>query len=458
MTDDQGCDQHSSYLCDQVRDGMPFLASMPGNDWYVARQARTHNSLCCPNRGTTLTGQTSLHNGILGNSSCKDFDEREYLPVALQRAGYSTGHFGKFLNCYPNAHWKERADGTWPIPAGWDRFVGHIGTPSYYAFDVVDDGVDYIVPNTGPNSYEPYWFRDQLIEWVDQQNGPWFAYYTPFGPHSPSDVAPGYTTSMSKVTPDIPNFREGCPGAFDPSNADKPSFYQSRACTGSRGNGKGAQWGVDQAFKSIYQHLAALGQLENTVILFLSDNGMALGSHRLTGKECAYEVCHTIPFMLKVPGMPGGTLERMVSNLDITPTLLELAGGSTTRLPDGLSLLPLLSDPNVPWRDDQFLWNQAERYRAIRDDCAVRNPCWLYVEYMNGERELYDLQTDPFQLNQLLPNSVTGYPGDPAWTDPANPLLLELEARLAAAYVQGGGGVWPDCKPGSSRCLPASAG
>jgi arylsulfatase A-like enzyme len=436
---------------------MPYLASLPGGDWYVARQARTHNSVCCPNRGTVLTGQTNLHNGILGNSQCGKFSENEYLPVALKRAGYATGHFGKFLNCFPSSHWKQRADGSWPTPKGWDHFVAHHGTPRYYDFDVVDNGAYHTVTNTGPETYEPYWFADRLTRWVDEQDGPWFAYFTPFGPHSPAHSGPGYDTTMSSPTPDLPNYNEGCAGAFDPSIADKPSFLADEPCThtANRSNAKGAQWGVDQAFRTIHQHLASLGQLENTVILYLSDNGMALGSHRWPAKTCAYEECHTIPFMLRVPGFPGGTIERMVSNMDVTPTLLQIAGATTTRPPDGLSLVPLLTDPNAEWRADQFLWSVGMKYRAIRDDCAVRNPCWLYVEYMNAERELYDLSADPYQLTQLLPNAATGYAGQPGWEDPANPVLLELQARLAAAYTQGGGTVWPDCKAGTSGCIPA---
>ena len=378
---------------------------------------------------------------MLGNSQCSGFSDAEYLPVALQRAGYVTGLFGKFLNCYPSAMWPQKADGSWLVPNGWDRWVAHKDTPKYYDFPVIEDGVEVFVSGSAPQNYEPYWFRDRLVDWVDQQSEPWFAYFTPFGPHSPRDKAPGYSPSMSGPTPDLPNYNEGCPGAFDPSIADKPSSVQGKACLAAHGraNAKGAQWGVDQAFKSIYEHLDATGQLDNTVILFVDDNGVALGSHRISGKTCAYDECHAIPFMIKVPGLPGGDIERMISNLDVTPTLLELAGGSTTRPQDGQSLVPLLLDPSTPWREDQFLWNGSEKYRSVREDCAVRNPCYWYTEYEDGQRELYELHSDPFQLTQLLPNPVTGYPGQAGWNDPSNPTLVGLKARLATIYAQGAG-------------------
>jgi arylsulfatase A-like enzyme len=142
--------------------------------------------------------------------------------------------------------------------------------------------------------------------------------------------------------------------------------------------------------------------------------------------------------------------------MDVMPTLLELVGGSTTRPPDGLSLVPLMLDPDAPWRDEQFLWNSAEKYRAIRDDCAVRNPCYWYAEYEDGQHELYELNSDPYQLMQLLPNAVTGYEGQPGWTDPQNPVLVALKARLAAAYAEGGGVNWPPCKVTSKKCTPTS--
>jgi membrane-anchored protein YejM (alkaline phosphatase superfamily) len=286
--------------------------------------------------------------------------------------------------------------------------------------------------------------RSWLTSLEADDDTPWFAYYSPYGPHAPGTACPGCSESQVGATPDLPNFKEGCPGAPDPSVFDKPSFIQAAKCTGpGRTNGKLAQLGVDNAFRDLYDHLTALGELDDTVILFMSDNGMALNSHRVNAKTCAYEECHTIPFMLKMPGSPGGDIERMISNLDVYSTLLDIARGTVQRPQDGMSILPLLSDPEAPWRTEQFLWNKQEQYRALREDCAVRNPCWLYVEYENGERELYDLHTDPYQLDQLLPNPTTGYAGVAGWEDPDHPTVVSLRTRLADLYAAGGGTRWP---------------
>ena len=288
------------------------------------------------------------------------------------------------------------------------------------------------------------------LETNDQQ--PWLTYFTPFGPHAPGSACPDPDCTSAIVPPrppNLPNFLEGCPGAADPSIADKATFAADGSCSnpGRGGNAPLAQLGVDRAFQRLYNHLVQLGEIDNTIILFVSDNGMALGSHRIADKTCPWDGCHTVAFMLRLPGQPGGDIHRMVSNLDVYSTLAELAGAPILRPQDGMSIVPLITNPNAPWRNDQFLWNGKgdDAYRTLREDCAAPghlppNPCRVFIQFEDGQEELYDLNVDPFQLTNLVSNAVTGYVGQ---LEPQDPVVVDMRTRMLAAFEAAGGGKWP---------------
>jgi N-acetylglucosamine-6-sulfatase len=442
MSDDQGCDQHYTPQCDLVKHNMKFLASEPGGHWITSMQSRAHGSLCCPNRASVLTGQTSAHNKQWENGNM-GLNESETLATAMKRAGYSTGLFGKYLNTYKGPR----------VPAGWDRWIAHSGTPGYYNFDVWDNATTgsttntkYVVPKTDNESYEAYWLSTKMNQWVNQQSSagkPWMAFFTSYAPHSPggstTDIVAGERTKP-KV---LPNAKEGCLGGVDPSIADKPSFVQANKCIAANRTGAAkAQVSLDHAFKRVYNNLVSTGQLDNTIIIYMGDNGMAMGSHRINGKQCAYEECHTVPLMMRIPGHAAGTLSRMISNIDIMPTILEWTGATTTLQMDGKSIVQLLNGNQEGWREEQYLHNGdparpfPEDYDTVRDDCIVRNPCMIYTEYANGEREMYNLTTDPFQLTNLLPNPVTGYAGQPGWDD-NHPQVQRMKQSLASHKASG---------------------
>ena len=182
---------------------------------------------------------------------------------------------------------------------------------------------------------------------------------------------------------------------------------------------------IDRAVGSVVDTLRADGRLESTWFVFMSDNGFSLGEHRFAhGKTCGYEECVRVPLVIVPP--PGRVTEfgaprvdpRLTPNIDIAPTLAELTGAVPDRALDGVSILPLLADPQTAWRTEGMLelW-------ADDDDVAfqgLRVDGWKYLRYENGERELYDLQADPYELNNLA-----------ASPDQAA-RLAELSARLDA--------------------------
>jgi arylsulfatase A-like enzyme len=187
---------------------------------------------------------------------------------------------------------------------------------------------------------------------------------------------------------------------------------------------------VDEGVEQIINALEANGELENTFIIFTSDNGYRLGQHRfLNGKGDAYEEDIRVPLLVRGPGVrEGASLDQMALNIDFAPTIAELAQATPGRAMDGRSLTPLLvsdTHPSHNWRKD-FL---VEIYRVPAQNAppakALRTRHELYVEHADGFRELYDLRADPYQLNNVFSSADKGH-------------VKQLSERLAELLVSGG--------------------
>jgi MYXO-CTERM domain-containing protein len=188
---------------------------------------------------------------------------------------------------------------------------------------------------------------------------------------------------------------------------------------------------LDVGIERIVETLAARGELENTYIVFTSDNGYHLGQHRfLNGKFQVYEEDIRVPLIIRGPGVQAGaTVEQMAVNIDLAPTMAQWGQASPNRVMDGQSLMPLLGPggETQPWRED-FL---VEIFRHLPPSqngdviLALRTEHELYVEYRSGPRELYDLDSDPYQLENVY-----------AFADPAH--IAKLSQRLAELAVSSG--------------------
>jgi arylsulfatase A-like enzyme len=186
---------------------------------------------------------------------------------------------------------------------------------------------------------------------------------------------------------------------------------------------------VDDLVERLVRALAETGRLASTYVIYASDNGFHLGEHRIgLQKTTPYEEAIRVPLVVRGPGVPAGRrVERLVVNTDLAPTLAAIAGLAPPSYVDGRSFLPLLADPDRPWRRAFLVERRETEARASEEPVltgaavfeAVRTAELTYVEYGNGERELYDLGRDPFQLDNRA-----------ASADPA--LLAALSARLAA--------------------------
>ena len=159
---------------------------------------------------------------------------------------------------------------------------------------------------------------------------------------------------------------------------------------------------VDESILAIVDELEAQGRLDNTYLIFTSDNGALHGQHRFgSGKYLIYEPSIRVPLIIAGPDVRVGEENSLVSNVDLAPTIADLTGTDLLREPDGKSLVPLLRDESAAWNRALFI----EAHGPITDFrpqyAAVRTEGWLYVEYSSGDRELYDLSADPDELVNL---------------------------------------------------------
>jgi arylsulfatase A-like enzyme len=160
---------------------------------------------------------------------------------------------------------------------------------------------------------------------------------------------------------------------------------------------------VDRAVADIVDAMSRTGRLANAVIIFTGDNGWALGTHRWTWKSCSYEDCIKQPLLIWAPGIAPRNEAALASNIDLAPTIAEFAG--VTPPPgfvNGRSLVPLLTNPGTSWRDALLIEYLGAVVESKQRFSGVRTSRYMYAEYQNGDKELYDLNVDPFELVNVI--------------------------------------------------------
>jgi N-acetylglucosamine-6-sulfatase len=192
--------------------------------------------------------------------------------------------------------------------------------------------------------------------------------------------------------------------------------------------------GVDESLARIEQTLRDMGELDNTIILFTSDHGYFYGEHGLNEeRRLAYEETARIPLIVRYPriAQAGDSLAQLVQTIDFAPTILALTGVADTVARQGLSLVPLMQHDATPWRRSVLIEYYSDRvFPRIRNMRyqAVRTERYKYIQYVElpGMEELYDLQTDPFELRNLI------------GTEEGRRILPEMEAELARLQSETG--------------------
>jgi arylsulfatase A-like enzyme len=401
LTDDQSFDTLPSnppampWLQSQIRD--------PKGHWLWFPNAFIETPLCCPSRATILTGRYSHHTHVRTNDDGHRFDESSTLATWLHGAGYFTGLFGKYLNRYPF--------GRLPyIPPGWDRWAAKQSTAAastYYDYGFVDQGVPMQTSDATP-TYATDLFGERAVDFVRTApaDRPFFLYYAPSAPHPPWTPPRRHLGAFEGVPLPVPR------SVGERNVSDKPGWVQAlppldalaRAqLQHDRRRERATLLGADDTVRRIVESIEARGELDNTVIFFLTDNGYSFGEHRIRGKRCPYEECIRTPFAVRVPGRASRVSDRLISNVDLAPTIAELAGVAPGFAVDGHSFAANLEGSGrgppgpaavlIEWAGDKYIprwW-------------GVRTHDFAYIEDSDGTVELYDLtgvrgRADPLEL------------------------------------------------------------
>ena len=462
------------------QDGQPdMMNAMPNLQALVADQGMSFDSffvpvpLCCPARAILLLGQYAHNSQILHNLMPIGGFERflelgledTTIATALDAAGYRTALIGKYLNGYP------LPDNLTHVPPGWDEWYAPITSSVYGSFNYQMNENGVIVSyGSAPQDHISDVITARAVDFITRAaatspNTPFFVQLHYIAPHSPAVPAPRHLGMFAGAqTPRPPSFNES-------DMADKPSFMQSLPLIDPgnianmdafRRNQLRTIQSVDEGIAAVVQTLQALGKLDNTYIVFLSDNGLHAGQHRFpTGKGTPFEEDIKVPLIVRGPGVPAGVVRsELTSMIDIVPTLAELGGATMDLEVDGRSLVPLLhtAAPPVVWRKAVLLehWPQPSAVAAdprsmveppdpgdallLQQSTAgphststLNTPDWLvlrtadykYVRRVGNARELYDIDQDRYELYSQHAEATT-------------PFINQLNTRLNALYACAG--------------------
>ena len=406
LTDDQRWD---------TIDQMPWLSQQ--RDWATFSNSFVEDPQCCPSRATILTGRDTTHTGVQTLQDGANLDERTTVATLLHGAGYRTGMFGKYLNGYP-------FDRGLYVPPGWDTWNAYVHSTLYYDYVLNEHGkaVHY---GSDPSSYSTDVLASKARQFITTTPGskPLFLYLAFNAPHfvgagwaQPARRDIGKCKGLAPLRPPSYNVvdRANSPRWVWPAEVQKDWIMDTerqRACE--------AMLDVDQQLASIVRTLRDTGRLQDTYLVFASDNGYQYAEHRLFGKGDLYEESIRVPLLVKGPGIAGQSISRLTSNLDWTPTMLDWARVEAPKgFLDGHSFAGNLAGRGGTSPDSVLLRGcrtiEAKGSAGDQEDAAcggypngfglawgLRTARDVYVEYGDGERELYDIVRDPYEMDNL---------------------------------------------------------
>jgi arylsulfatase A-like enzyme len=399
MTDDQRFDYLSCA-------GHPFLKT-PNMDRIAREGVRftnmfVTNSLCAPSRATLMTGQYSHSHGVRDNLGAKLNADVPWMPDELRKAGYEVAFVGK---SHVPGFFRDKT---------WDYYFGFTGQGNYLKPVIAESGPDGKI---GPDKPYEGWMDDvttaKAIEWMKKDRKKPFVLFLFFkAPHRawqpPARYKDLYADAVVKK-----------PALWDDSGQGKPrAFLQAANMFGQYPDTKDYDnmirdycrclAGADDNVGKVLKALEEMKVLDTTAVMYTSDNGFFLGEWQRFDKRFMHEASIRVPLMIRYPKrIPAETLKHeMVLNVDIAPTLLDLAGATIPKEMHGASVMPLAQaagDKAVKWRD-AFLYEYFEFPDAshnVNKHRGVRTAKWKFIHYydppfnFNEEYELYDLEKDP---------------------------------------------------------------
>lgn len=368
--------------------------------------------LCCPGRASILTGLHTHNNGVYRND-IRLLHPDDQIGVELQAVGYETMWVGKYLNQF-----QKLTDEEWArYNTGWT----HLEAPFTFSDRVRtrDGWVTY------PGQHSTQIVRDRTVELIRQTPAevPLFAVVAPYNLHSPNTPMPVPQEELDKCAGfplwNPPNYNEA-------DVSDKPAYVRRLPLRNKLDGWSMVKYcqemfGIESVVKNVVDELDAQGRLDNTLLVFTADNGMAWGAHRF-GQSKSTPYATPVPLYFSWPSRWGSsprTISQHTTNIDLGPTFCELAGcalgpyASGQQAADGVSLLGLLDGTNSSLGRTAILETlgaknaTAPAWWAVRTTTESQLGLWHYVEYETGEKELYNLDpgADPYELENLAGNS-----------------------------------------------------
>jgi N-acetylglucosamine-6-sulfatase len=465
QTDDQPLTEfHGTWrdLYNRDRQIMPNTMNLIRNQGIEFSNYITPFPLCAPSRASLLSGQYAQNHGVIRiggpRGGYQGYESNrinsENLAVWLQRSGYRTSHYGKFMNYYGGLD--SPVEET--VPPGWDRWVsdatdnstrefygyqqnidgqvtGRLGNPFYDTLGGKDPigcpDLGQVLCNYHTDSMSSQ-AEDEIRNSGDQPFYLQIDYHTPHGdsrpPAGPEPAIRHYDTAIKTPGPRPPGYNES-------DVSDKPWFLRdvpplSRSevtqLTTEYQKSVEALRSVDDGVRGIVDALEETGKLENTYVIFTSDNGFFLGQHRINrGKLLAYEPALRVPMVIRGPGIePGSTSKELVANQDIAPTILKLTGAVASSKIDGRPMIQFWRNTKSISRRPILVSSYQGATRFIPGDypddppviaskkkgahvsaqpgnhnyVGIRVGPYKYVTYEEGEGELYVLSQDPAEL------------------------------------------------------------
>jgi len=384
--------------------------------------------ICAPSRASLLTGQNARHHGTLTingkGGGYQSFKDGRTLPVWLQRAGYDTMFVGKYVNGYGD---DSRGRSRTYVPPGWDDWRASLD-PATYDYSRAEQNVNGEVVRT------PRYNTDVFADDVDQmlaeprrERAPWYLWVNYVAPHfggpvesdDPVVTDPGNPLAPRTASPaprdrdrfaDLPLPRT--PDMFEADTSDKPPSSPARYYDYERSDHRLLREEYQQRIESLQsvdravgRHLEVLrrtGQLDDTLVVFTSDNGFVVGQHNLEGKLWHYREISGIPVVMRGPGIPRGQSRPVaVSNPDLPVSFAALAGARPLREVDGINVFAHLG-PDPGRRVVPLSGWQVDNPTRVPLYTGVRVGPWTYVRFRNGGEEAYWHARDPYELRNLV--------------------------------------------------------
>lgn len=394
---------------------VPFLET-PNMDKMAEKGTNLQNafvttSLCSPSRASILTGQLSHRHQVIDNQSAVP-DTAIFFPQHLQKAGYETSFFGKWHMGEHHANPRK----------GFDHWVSFKGQGVYYNPVLNVDGKEEVYKDS---TYITDLLTKKAIKWLDnrKKDKPFFMYLSHKGVHSEFEPARRHKNAYEGEKLQYP------PTMFPEKAAttgynykDVPEWVKKQ-----RYSWHGVDYmyhgavtfdefyerytetllSVDESIGEVLNYLEKNGLLENTLVFYMGDNGFSFGEHGLIDKRHAYEESMRVPLLVYGGSnlLKRDSVDQLIQNIDIAPTILSLAGLKKPENMDGQSFLPLLRGENTAWRDRiyyEYFWERP--FPQTPTMHAVRTNKYKYIRYYGiwDINELYDLENDPMEMNNLI--------------------------------------------------------